>query len=304
MALNYDFDVVSLQGTDVLKDPKIAGKMREIGIDPQEMHQRLHRKAAFFRHWETVEALKVADPRVWDCFRNAGFGLNRYNCGAPAGTYLDSDQPERDEIISRLVEQIENTDFRGMKEGEFSLHDFLVATDSAEPITASRVQKAASASENGMVRTPFLARTFGFDARLSRTQRKLQKIKLLGPVPGFEDSDVFRLLHAIHPLIFKAYGKDINKCMSAHSKEHGGIDHLDPNMFGNMFLVAGPKNFPVAFNLSVASRIDAIISDKHSDLASKGTKIWQTMFSIEKKLLNESSDIWPSEEVVVQKFPA
>ena len=135
MTLNYDFDIFDTGQAF----QEYAREIRELGMDPNAFGSRF----ALFRDPRTSAALRDADPRVCDCLMNSGFGLNNIHSGAPDGHYLASDEPHRQRILGKLVENFQATDFRGVRQSEFDMAEFLLSIDRAQPYPDELVRRGA-----------------------------------------------------------------------------------------------------------------------------------------------------------------
>lgn len=137
MALNYDFDIFSVFPKEVFEDPKVGGMLAEMGFQ----HQQRGNHVALFRDPRTVEALRQAPQAVQDYLRGAGFGMNTYHSGAPAGRYPAEDEPARVALIEKLAEELPRhslpkSDDSQPRPDEFSLPAFFEAVMLAEPLPA------------------------------------------------------------------------------------------------------------------------------------------------------------------------
>lgn len=135
MTLNYDFDFFSVMPTEVFDDPELSGKLSNLGLS-QGM---LDSKVACFRDLKTVEALRRAPEPVREYLLNAGFGLNHYSSGAPAGRYLASDEPQRLAVIDKMTATTKNYALPKAADGpppagEFNLPDFMMSLVTALPL--------------------------------------------------------------------------------------------------------------------------------------------------------------------------
>lgn len=137
MALNYDFDIFSVFPKAVFDDPKVGGMLAEVGFQ----HEQRGNHVALFRDLRTVEALRRAPQPVQDYLRGAGFGMNTYHSGAPAGRYPAEDEHARVALIEKLAEELPRhslpkSDDSQPDPEEFSLPAFFEAVMLAEPLPA------------------------------------------------------------------------------------------------------------------------------------------------------------------------
>lgn len=137
MALNYDFDMFSVFPKAVFDDPKVGGMLAELGFQ----HQQRGNHVALFRDPRTVEALLRAPQAVQDYLRGAGFGMNTYHSGAPAGRYPAEDEPARVALIEKLAEELPRHSLPRSDDSQpgpedFSLPAFFEAVVMAEPLPA------------------------------------------------------------------------------------------------------------------------------------------------------------------------
>ena len=137
MALNYDFDIFSVFPKEVFEDPKVGGMLAEMGFQ----HQQRGNHVALFRDPRTVEALRQAPQAVQDYLRGAGFGMNTYHSGAPAGRYPADDEPARVALIEKLAEELSRHNLPKSDDSQpdpevFSLPAFFEAVVTAEPLPA------------------------------------------------------------------------------------------------------------------------------------------------------------------------
>lgn len=134
--LNYDFDMFSVYPKAVFNDDRIGGMLSDMGFE----HQSRGNQIALFRDPATVEALRRAPQAVQAYLRDAGFGMNTYHSGAPAGRYPAEDEAARVALIETLAESLPRHDLpkndMQAAEGEFSLPAFLEAVMQAEPLPA------------------------------------------------------------------------------------------------------------------------------------------------------------------------
>lgn len=137
MALNYDFDIFSVFPKAVFEDPKVGGMLAETGF----VHGQRGNHVALFRDPRTVEALRRAPQTVQDYLRGAGFGMNTYHSGAPAGRYPADDEPARVALIEKLAEELSRHNLPKADDSQpdpeaFSLQAFFEAVMIAEPLPA------------------------------------------------------------------------------------------------------------------------------------------------------------------------
>jgi len=137
MGLNYDFDVFSVFPKAVFDDPKVGGMLAELGFQ----HQQRGNHVALFRDPRTVEALRRAPQAVQDYLRGAGFGMNTYDSGAPAGRYPAEDEPARVALIEKLAVELPRHSLPKADDSqpdprEFNLPAFFEAVVLAEPLPA------------------------------------------------------------------------------------------------------------------------------------------------------------------------
>jgi len=121
--IHYDFDMLTVVPR---AGPPGSGAGREA--------------MAQFRDPRVVEMLRRADEAVRDIFTEAGFGLNVYRSGAPAGRYPAADAAARDAALRRFGEVLEQWHdarpevMRGLDWGGFRVGDFVAAAEAARPI--------------------------------------------------------------------------------------------------------------------------------------------------------------------------
>jgi hypothetical protein len=137
MVLNYDFDIFSVFPKAVFDDPKVGGMLAELGFE----HQQRGNHVALFRDPRTVEALRQAPQAVQDYLRGAGFGMNTYHSGAPAGRYPAEDEPARVALIEKLAEELSRHNLPKSDDSQpnpeaFNLPAFFEAVVMAEPLAA------------------------------------------------------------------------------------------------------------------------------------------------------------------------
>jgi len=137
MALNYDFDIFAVFPKAVFEDPKVGGLLAEVGL----AHGQRGNQVALFRDPRTVDALRRAPQAVQDYLRGAGFGMNTYHSGAPAGRYPAEDEPARVALIEKLAEELPRhslpkADDSQPGPNDFSLPAFFEAVMLAEPLPA------------------------------------------------------------------------------------------------------------------------------------------------------------------------
>lgn len=135
MTLNYDFDIFSVFPKEVFDDPKVGGMLAELGFQ----HQQRGNHVALFRDPRTVEALRNAPQPVQDYLRGAGFGMNTYHSGAPAGRYPAEDEPARVALIEKLAEELPRHNLPNAQDAQpdpraFNLQAFFEAVMLAEPL--------------------------------------------------------------------------------------------------------------------------------------------------------------------------
>lgn len=129
MQLAYDFDLFNTMPLEI--QAKYRRQLNDLGMSHMMSHQ-----VALFRDQRTAAALKSADQTVRQLFLDAGFGLNVYSSGAPAGRYLARDDMGRLQRIGKLFELAvaRRDDLKGADWGQFSYYDFLEYNKDAEPI--------------------------------------------------------------------------------------------------------------------------------------------------------------------------
>ncbi len=134
MTLKYDFDFFS-----IIPDAVVQGEhkniLSEIGFDAGASQN----KKPVLRYPETLTALMRAPDEVKSYLANLGFGGTIYDSGAPAGTYLPSDEAHRKEIMGKLFVQQALPNVKAMMsanvpDGEFSLSDFWEYNIAATPV--------------------------------------------------------------------------------------------------------------------------------------------------------------------------
>ena len=124
MALKYDFEMFTVIPEDQQIRVEAEGLPRELA----------GRKIALFRDPLTAAALRKASGDVQAAFQAAGFGFNVYDSGTPEGRFPEEDTPERDNVLVRLGETLDNVDLETADFGGFDLNDFLDHLHSASPI--------------------------------------------------------------------------------------------------------------------------------------------------------------------------
>ena len=135
MQLAYDFDMFSLIPDSVQSD--FQSQFNALGVSAQMSGQ-----IALFRDERTAAALKSADETVRQFFIDAGFGMNVYSSGAPAGRYLARDETGRLERLAKLATLMMERadDLRAANWGEFSFGDFMRSIQAASPIDEVEVK--------------------------------------------------------------------------------------------------------------------------------------------------------------------
>lgn len=135
MALNYDFDMLSMTPKAIL-----GGALPDAGAGwPQA-----ETPVALFRDPATLAALSRAPQAVRDYLRASNFGINSYHSGAPAGRYPDEDDAARIEVIEALAQNVPRFDLPRADDNqprpdEFHLPAFFAAVAEAEPIAMETV---------------------------------------------------------------------------------------------------------------------------------------------------------------------
>ncbi|MEM1351828.1 MAG: hypothetical protein AAGF27_05765 [Pseudomonadota bacterium] len=129
MQLAYDYDLFGTIPQEL--QSKYQSQFNELGLSALMSSQ-----IALFRDDRTAAALKSADQTVQKFFLDAGFGLNVYSSGAPAGRYLARDDIGRLERMAKLTSlMIERADdLRAANWGDFNFGDFLNYNAAAKPI--------------------------------------------------------------------------------------------------------------------------------------------------------------------------
>lgn len=188
MALNYDFDLFSVFPKAVFDDPKVGGMLAELGFQ----HEQRGNHVALFRDPRTVEALRRAPQAVQDYLRGAGFGMNTYHSGAPAGRYPAEDEPARVALIEKLAEELPRhslpkSDDSQPGPDEFSLPAFFEAVMLAEPLPVDAplmapVMPVAFAAEGDAAKPSAPARRLRlpFPLRLPVWMSRLMMVAMVG----------------------------------------------------------------------------------------------------------------------------
>ncbi len=126
MALTYDFDIYSALPAGVA-----GGEGKGV---------------ALFRDAATVEALRQAPESLRTFFLDSGFGLNQSPVRLPPGTYRESDEAERLDVIGLLTQNLKTHELPRadqMPEGGFSFQAFLQALTTAQPVDDPAPEPAA-----------------------------------------------------------------------------------------------------------------------------------------------------------------
>jgi hypothetical protein len=139
MALKYDFDIHSVLSEEIYANPHHNKVLREAGID----FEMAANKVALFRDQRTVDALRAAPERLRKLFLDSGFGLNRYDSGAPAGYYPARDEAARTHVIQLLTQNIQALPDQSepQSKGGFNFGDFLTHLASTQPLDAAKSQR-------------------------------------------------------------------------------------------------------------------------------------------------------------------
>lgn len=161
MALKYDFDMHSVFGEAVFADPKIGAMLKQTGFSADMPAN----KVALFRDQRTVDALRAAPDHLRKLLLDSGFGLNRYDSGAPEGYYPARDEAARNHVLAQLAENAKTMqpDRAGPVHplpGEFDLGDFMVYLASAKPLGSGR--GGASRMASAEAHESPLAKQMGF----------------------------------------------------------------------------------------------------------------------------------------------
>lgn len=129
MQLAYDYDLFSTIPREL--QSKYRSQFSELGLSSMMSSQ-----IALFRDERTAAALKSADQTVQQFFLDAGFGLNVYSSGAPAGRYLARDDIGRLERMAKLAALMMERadDLRVAHWGDFNFGDFMHYNAAAKPI--------------------------------------------------------------------------------------------------------------------------------------------------------------------------
>lgn len=281
MSLNYDFDIFD---TGQLFQEH-ADEIRKLGTDPKSFGSRF----ALFRDPRTSAALRDADPRVRDCLKNSGFGLNNTHSGAPDGHYLESDEPARAVILGKLIENFEATDFTGVRQGEFDMAAFLLAVESARPFSGKTMRKSRP-REAGIMRRFSLKGLLGGGGRKRKVLRRLQKQREIKHAMSMGGIEVY-ILQIFPPEIFDLYGKDINRCIRAFSGAEGGLSEIDPNMPEFNYFVMNENRFPHRLFQIWVEGLDEILSAEASD-RDKGLGVLKLADAVRDTLANKTESVW------------
>jgi hypothetical protein len=139
--VNYDFDMHSIIPDAVQR--KNQGFFNELGVSAL-----MSRQIALWRDPQVVEALRRADEPVRQLFLKSGFGVNRYDSGAPAGRYPARDENARLHCLQRLtdnwIEALEGDELDGADWGGFDIAAFLISVAEAEPIDEVEIDAFAA----------------------------------------------------------------------------------------------------------------------------------------------------------------
>lgn len=133
LRLKYDFDMHSVFPDELFTDPKVGDLLGGVGLSAQMAGN----KVALFRSQETVDALRNAPETLRKLFVDSGFGLNRYDSGAPTGTYLIEDESARNRVLQRLNENVKaaGSGLKSLDGGLFDMGEFFIYLASAHPVT-------------------------------------------------------------------------------------------------------------------------------------------------------------------------
>ncbi len=125
--MKYDFDMISVTPKDF--QTKYAIILGFFGMTEQASE-----KIAVFRDPHASWALAGASEPIRDCFVASGFALNCRQTNARAGHYAASDADSREQVIARLIENLENLpedlDWNG-----FDIDAFFAEARAASPET-------------------------------------------------------------------------------------------------------------------------------------------------------------------------
>ena len=98
MPLRYDFDMFSAIDESIIDDPKYKDLFASAGI----RSDMAANKVALFRDQKTVDALRAAPEPLRRYLLDCGFGLNRFDSGAPDGYYPAKDEAARLRVLDAL----------------------------------------------------------------------------------------------------------------------------------------------------------------------------------------------------------
>jgi hypothetical protein len=147
VALNYDFDIFSLDAPGSGPDRETTDFLSRLGLAPRKGNSLRNMAAtgqtriALFRDATTADALRRAPGGLRAYFLTAGFGLNAYASGAPRHRYPVGDEGARLEIIERLTAIAPDHDLPAPEDYSksddvFRLGEFLAELAEARPTEA------------------------------------------------------------------------------------------------------------------------------------------------------------------------
>ena len=141
--MRYDYDMYSLIPDEVQSE--FQGMFNDLGVS-----EMMSQQSALWRDPAVVEALMGADQSVKDLFRNAGFGINMYESGAPEGRFFERDTAARqqleDTFLDVLAERLDDGSLDGANWNGFDLEAFLEYLETARPIDEVEVAQEQAAA--------------------------------------------------------------------------------------------------------------------------------------------------------------